>query len=378
MKEFFKNKKVLIGIASVLIVAIVITGSILLFKGNKEAKDNKQDETTSNYVAYIKINPSIKLGYSQTCKNNECENPIVTEYELINEDAKKIFKDIDLLDNNKELYNVIDLITNTVKDNGVNFSEVEILSNWNNIKEYIETSSNNNSMYNVNTKNDKDLKEIYTNLIENQTESNSEEKDNEQTSTSENKENKPSKNESTSQSNKQPTQNKTDDEFKSSQEIAPGIYHEAGSGYGDYVKTSFVEIAGLRATSLEGSKFGCADAIDKKACKQHWIAYLKPKVERYEQEDLPRYEQSVKGYEEEYNRKLERYNEVMKIAENCKDEEYRQTYKLTCSDINPEKVKENLDFVYEMWQNEKNIQAANLYDYNQHKKAYEIYLNLPY
>jgi len=168
MKEFFKNKKVLIGIASVLIVAIVITGSILLFKGNKEAKDNKQDETTSNYVAYIKINPSIKLGYSQTCKNNECENPIVTEYELINEDAKKIFKDIDLLDNNKELYNVIDLITNTVKDNGVNFSEVEILSNWNNIKEYIETSSNNNSMYNVNTKNDKDLKEIYTNLIEKQ------------------------------------------------------------------------------------------------------------------------------------------------------------------------------------------------------------------
>ena len=45
----------------------IIVGSISLFKKEKEVK---QDKTSiiNNYIAYIKINPTIKLEYSQTFK----------------------------------------------------------------------------------------------------------------------------------------------------------------------------------------------------------------------------------------------------------------------------------------------------------------------
>ena len=146
MKNLVKSKKFLISITSALIVLLII-GSIVIFKkGNTDDISTLQSDNsiTNSYIAYLKINPSIKIEYTQTCKNvgneNEfldCEDPIVTNYELINEDAKNIYKDIDLLGSNKNLYQVLNLICETAKDNGIVFKNVEIYSNWENIKTYI-------------------------------------------------------------------------------------------------------------------------------------------------------------------------------------------------------------------------------------------------
>ena len=106
MKKILKNKKTLIGIVIVLILIGLILVGIFLFGKDKEEKTQNK-ETTNNYVAYIKINPSIKIEYSQTCNQNTCNDPIVTKYELINEDAKNIYKDIDLLGSDKDLIKVV-------------------------------------------------------------------------------------------------------------------------------------------------------------------------------------------------------------------------------------------------------------------------------
>ena len=89
MKKIVKNKKILICVITTLILISLIVGGIFLFSKDDEEKTQNK-ETTNNYVAYIKINPSIKIEYSQTCNEITCNDPIVTKYELINEDAKNI------------------------------------------------------------------------------------------------------------------------------------------------------------------------------------------------------------------------------------------------------------------------------------------------
>ena len=145
MKSLIKDKKFIICIASALIILLII-GSILLFnRGSKVNDTSKTKDITNNYVAYIKINPSIKLEYTQTCKQVEkdsddfnCEEPKVTNYELVNDDAKNIYKDIDLLGSSKDLLKVLNLICETAKDNGIVFEKVDIYTDWNKIENYID------------------------------------------------------------------------------------------------------------------------------------------------------------------------------------------------------------------------------------------------
>lgn len=140
MKSLLKNKKIIIGVSAVLIILLIIGGIILLNNGNKNSKSK---DTTKNYVAFVKINPSIKLEYTQTCKETdeedifECDEPVVTKYDLVNEDAKNIYKDINLLDSSKDLFKVLNLICETAKDNGVVFEKVDIYSDWDKIENYI-------------------------------------------------------------------------------------------------------------------------------------------------------------------------------------------------------------------------------------------------
>lgn len=144
MKSLIEDKKFIVFIASALIILLII-GSILLFnKGSKLNDTSKTKDITNNYVAYIKINPSIKLEYTQTCKQVEkdsddfnCEEPKVTNYELVNDDAKNIYKDIDLLGNSKDLFQVLNLICETAKENGIVFEKVDIYTDWNKIENYI-------------------------------------------------------------------------------------------------------------------------------------------------------------------------------------------------------------------------------------------------
>ena len=66
MNKITKNKKIFIFIIIGLALIILIASGIFLFIKNNDAKE-QNNEITNNYVAYISINPLIKLEYSQTC-----------------------------------------------------------------------------------------------------------------------------------------------------------------------------------------------------------------------------------------------------------------------------------------------------------------------
>lgn len=177
MNKITKNKKIFIFIIIGLALIILIASGIFLFIKNNDEKE-QNNEITNNYVAYISINPTIKLEFSQTCRNNNsekninsnCDDPIVTKYELINDDAKTIYKDVNLVDITDQLWNVLDLINTTAKEHDIEVNTIEIYSDWNKIEQYI---SENNTKYiwnyeiNINTKDE--LKDIEKSLMENKT-----------------------------------------------------------------------------------------------------------------------------------------------------------------------------------------------------------------
>lgn len=168
MKKIIKNKKILICVITTLILISLIVGGIFLFSKDDEEKTQNK-ETTNNYVAYVKINPLIKIEYSQTCNQNTCNDPVVTKYELINDDAKDIYKDIDLIGTNNNLYDVITLISKTAEENNIEFENVEIYSNWDNLNNYIDSSNKDNYKwsYIINVRDKEDLEDISSSLEEN-------------------------------------------------------------------------------------------------------------------------------------------------------------------------------------------------------------------
>ena len=145
------SKKIIIISSIVVLLGIM---SFFIFKEVTKIKIVKKTE--DKYVAYVKINPSVKLDYSRKCteysnKKIECEEPMVYEYELVNEDAKEIFKDVNLLEGNNDLYSVIDNIVTKVSEKGIEVKDVEIKSDWNEINTYLETKQEETKQENVNT-----------------------------------------------------------------------------------------------------------------------------------------------------------------------------------------------------------------------------------
>lgn len=425
MKKFLKSKKLLIGIAFIIILIILIVGGIFLFKENK----NNKEETTSNYVAYIKINPSIKLEYKQIC-NNKCEEPIVLKYELINDDAKNIFEDIDLLQNDKTLYKVIDLITETTKNNNIKFDKVEIYSDWKNAQAYMNEYSNNKEIYKVSINTNDELKEISNLLIKNEdipdemfVSSKDELPEGAHYATKEEAEKygvsegtiiypeqsmkelvEPERTEeqlqkeyeyyygNKNQQEQKPStnSNETKEELTPNKEIAPGLYQEAGSGFGDYVKGDHVSLVpgGRRYYKfVSTSKLGCADAKDKSACKKSWMDYFAPKLETVKQEYFNmkaaydayypvEYEKERKDFQEKVNS----YKEGLALCESNPEEAAKKYYSSYCSDT-PGYLKYYEDRLKQDQVNKVNLEndiEAARYHYEEHLAAYNIYKNLPY
>lgn len=168
MKKIIESKKILICVIATLIIIGLIVGGIFIFSKNNDKK-TQNNETTNNYVAYIKINPLIKIEYSQTCKKESCNNPIVTNYELVNDDAKDIYKDVDLIGTNNNLYDVITLISKIAEENNIEFENVEIYSNWDNLNNYIDSSNKDDYKwsYIVNIRDKENLENISSSLEEN-------------------------------------------------------------------------------------------------------------------------------------------------------------------------------------------------------------------
>lgn len=110
-----KKKLIIIIIISIIILGII---SFLIVK-NKPTKSNM-----NNYIVYIK-NPSIKLEISVKCIKDICEEPIVNNYQLIN-------NEINLVNDSKDLFSYIENILNQSET-----KDFEILSNWNLLETYL-------------------------------------------------------------------------------------------------------------------------------------------------------------------------------------------------------------------------------------------------
>ncbi len=152
-----KNKKLAIIISIVLMVIVVASTTLwLLFKDN-----NKVRTTENTYTAYVNINPLIKLSFKVSCQNDDCTEPIITDTELVNEDAKRVYKDLVL--ENKSLKESIQLLANTVKDNDIAFKEVHIYTNYDNENEFTIDSIDYEIKLDI--KKDEEFKQVIDSLI---------------------------------------------------------------------------------------------------------------------------------------------------------------------------------------------------------------------
>lgn len=157
-----KLSKKWIIIPSILLVIIGITLSLILFVFNCNDEHTYIGNNEHTYIAYVDINPLIKLNFKVSCdKDNNCSNPIVSDYELINEDAKTIYKDLVIKD--KPLKETIELLANTVKDKDIVFKEIHIYSNYDKEEDFKVESTDYNITFDAKT--DEDLEQFIDELV---------------------------------------------------------------------------------------------------------------------------------------------------------------------------------------------------------------------
>jgi hypothetical protein len=132
-----KNKRLLICICT--LILLVVAGAIVFLLTNKKKESSNPTTTQAKtYEMYVKINPLVKLIFEQTFEKctdadgNEyvCENPSfnVVDYELVNNDAKNIYKDLDLF--GVDLSDAIALLCDTARDNNIDFNQVEVTTDY--------------------------------------------------------------------------------------------------------------------------------------------------------------------------------------------------------------------------------------------------------
>lgn len=144
--ELIKSKKFII-IGAVLLLVIIL-GCIFFSFFKKDISTEKPNSNPKieikSYSAYVSINPLIKLSFEQKCykKNEEytCEEPVVKNYVLENDDAKKIYSDIDFTETGGILSDVLVKIAQTARENEIVFDHVSITSDWQNFEEYKDTN----------------------------------------------------------------------------------------------------------------------------------------------------------------------------------------------------------------------------------------------
>lgn len=165
IKVLLKNKKVIIPIIILLIISGIMLG-LVLTKNNKQEK--RLEEKT--YTMYVKINPLVKIEFKEnyyicTEKKEEkvCSDKtnIITNYKLINDDAKEIYKDINL--KGLSLIDALVKIYDTARDKKLDFDTIEIVANYKfnskSLTNEIEGKSKYDVEFNVITLYDKKLNE---------------------------------------------------------------------------------------------------------------------------------------------------------------------------------------------------------------------------
>lgn len=148
MKNFFKSKKVLILLGVVLIGVLIC---ILSFTMKKE--EQSKNALEKNYVAYIKINPFVKIAFSvlYNCDDlTTCDDftSKVTGFSLLNEDAKKLYEDIDYQD--KSLEDIISLLIFKASENNIDTSNIVVTTDWDNSKFFSSLAGKEKTEFKIN------------------------------------------------------------------------------------------------------------------------------------------------------------------------------------------------------------------------------------
>lgn len=150
-----KNKIIIIILAAILSISIITTCYFIADARRKQSLKTRKEEM---HILYFKISPIVKLNFKEryyVCKNEndkKCDKHYyrVTSFELINEEAKKVYKDLDFKD--KDLYQVILTLCDTAFDNKIDFKKVELLTDSDtlidsNITSYLKNNSKNKITY---------------------------------------------------------------------------------------------------------------------------------------------------------------------------------------------------------------------------------------
>ncbi len=118
--------------AMILIIIILILISII-FVLIKNKNDNKQETKQETYVAYVKINPLVKLTFDvnyECDKKNKCKalDNKITNIDLLNDDAKNIYSSLEY--KNKNLESLVSTLIDVADENGKDISKVTITSTY--------------------------------------------------------------------------------------------------------------------------------------------------------------------------------------------------------------------------------------------------------
>lgn len=137
MKEMFKKRKWNIITICIVVILILV---VICFALKTNKKDNKPIHKEEIHNMFVKINPLVKLTFKEEyylCNDNnktevcgEQTNKVIG-YELINDDAKTFYKDLEFT--NKDLYQVLLMLCETARDNDVGFEKLEITTDSDNI-----------------------------------------------------------------------------------------------------------------------------------------------------------------------------------------------------------------------------------------------------
>ncbi len=127
-----EKRKVITILVSALLSVSIITASC--FIAQLRRKEDLREHKEETHSMLIEINPQVKVVFKEEysiCKDKKGKDKIcgkhiytVTNFELVNDDAKTYYSNLDLKD--KDLYQVILSLVETAKANKISFKKVSI------------------------------------------------------------------------------------------------------------------------------------------------------------------------------------------------------------------------------------------------------------
>lgn len=168
LKELFRDKRVIMIIILLISIVAILSIRIVLKKDNNNDDEVVKVLKEEKYTMYVKINPLVKIEFGEKyyiCSENKVDKVCsdktnkVTEFVLINDDAKELYGDLDL-----EGLSVIDALVkiyDAAREEEIDFDTIEIIANYEfdseNLTNEIEEKSEYKVEFNVITNYDKEL-----------------------------------------------------------------------------------------------------------------------------------------------------------------------------------------------------------------------------